>query len=495
MTDARSGPPRRVFLDVPAFDWLWILALSAWRATISGRIGLGVDEAHYALYGMRLDWSYFDHPPLVGWAQGLYLHAFGPGELPARLPAITCGIFSTVLVYRLALRICGGRTAARAAALALNASFLIAALWMMFLPDTLLAPLALWLTDIGARVIERDRRRDWIELGVCLGLSGLAKYTAILFVASLLGFVATERAWKSVRPMRLAGAALIAALLVSPVLLWNRAHDWISFKYQSGHVLGGAGLYPSKFFLFIAGQLAAYSPFLIAAAAIGWMAAWRGGANEPLDRGARLRLRLALWIAAPLLAFFAYASFRDEVLLHWTLAAWTLLIPLGVALALKLGWRRTAIGALAATGALTLFLMAELVGRFLPFPDWQSPYADLTGWTEIHRDIAQLRAESPARSFSIAVPNWTLGSRANYYLSDLAPVFVFDDRFDQFDLWEGGPPRTPDLLILSWRGFALGERERRQCDRLAPASKRTFYSHGRAVNQASLDWCLGFHPR
>jgi len=30
---------------------------------------LSVDEAHYALYANHLAWSYFDHPPLVGWIQ------------------------------------------------------------------------------------------------------------------------------------------------------------------------------------------------------------------------------------------------------------------------------------------------------------------------------------------------------------------------------------------------------------------------------------------
>ena len=34
---------------------------------VAGRFELSGDEAHYALYAYHLDWSYFDHPPLVGW--------------------------------------------------------------------------------------------------------------------------------------------------------------------------------------------------------------------------------------------------------------------------------------------------------------------------------------------------------------------------------------------------------------------------------------------
>ena len=32
-------------------------------------VEFSVDEAHYALYAKHLAWSYFDHPPLVGWIQ------------------------------------------------------------------------------------------------------------------------------------------------------------------------------------------------------------------------------------------------------------------------------------------------------------------------------------------------------------------------------------------------------------------------------------------
>jgi hypothetical protein len=202
-------------------------------------------------------------------------------------------------------------------------------------------------------------------------------------------------------------------------------------------------------------------------------------------------LRCALWLALPTLAFFAYASLHDEVLPHWTLVPWAILLPLGLALLLFIKKDRAAWASIGLTGAIALFLMAELLGQFLPFPDWQSPYADLTGWRDVRREVATL-AEARPSAFSIAVPNWTLGSRANYYLSDLAPVFVLDDRFDQFDLWEGGPPQTPDLLLVSWRGFDIGEAQKARCQSFEPISRRTFLSHGHAVNQVSLAWCRGY---
>src|ERR1700683_4135552 len=51
-------------LGVPTKDWAWLLGLCLFRFAIASRNNLGVDEAHYVLYGLNLDWSYFDHPPL-----------------------------------------------------------------------------------------------------------------------------------------------------------------------------------------------------------------------------------------------------------------------------------------------------------------------------------------------------------------------------------------------------------------------------------------------
>ena len=56
----------------PATLWL-TLVVAALHLLVAGRVPLSADEAHYALYGLHLDWSYFDHPPLVGWLQALVL--------------------------------------------------------------------------------------------------------------------------------------------------------------------------------------------------------------------------------------------------------------------------------------------------------------------------------------------------------------------------------------------------------------------------------------
>ena len=80
---------------------LFIAVFALIRVYISPLVGLGVDEAHYVLYGLNLDLSYFDHPPLVGWIEYLSSKFLGINELSARVPAIIIGFLTSIFLYRL----------------------------------------------------------------------------------------------------------------------------------------------------------------------------------------------------------------------------------------------------------------------------------------------------------------------------------------------------------------------------------------------------------
>jgi hypothetical protein len=81
-----------------------------------------------------------------------------------------------------------------------------------------------------------------------------------------------------------------------------------------------------------------------------------------------------------------------------------------------------------------------------------NPIADLYGWKIAGQKAAQL-AEA-AKANGIAVQNWTLGSRAAWYAQPL-PVFVLDQRQDQFDLWFGQLPTGASVLLINWSGMAF----------------------------------------
>jgi len=52
----------------------------------------------------------------------------------------------------------------------------------------------------------------------------------------------------------------------------------------------------------------------------------------------------------------------------------------------------------------------------------------------------------------VAVQNWTLGSRTAWYARPL-PVYVLDERKDQFDLWFGQPEAGSNIILVNWSGM------------------------------------------
>jgi len=67
-------------------------------------IEFSVDEAHYALYAQHLAWSYFDHPPLVGWIQWPLI-ALTSSEGVIRLIPESLWIISCYLIYHVTLEL------------------------------------------------------------------------------------------------------------------------------------------------------------------------------------------------------------------------------------------------------------------------------------------------------------------------------------------------------------------------------------------------------
>jgi hypothetical protein len=81
-----------------------------------------------------------------------------------------------------------------------------------------------------------------------------------------------------------------------------------------------------------------------------------------------------------------------------------------------------------------------------------NPIADLYGWKLAGQKAAELTQATKAAG--IAVQNWTLASRAAWYAKPI-PVFVLDQRKDQFDIWFGQLPLGANILLINWSGMSF----------------------------------------
>jgi 4-amino-4-deoxy-L-arabinose transferase-like glycosyltransferase len=425
-------------------------------------IEFSVDEAHYALYAQHLAWSYFDHPPLVGWIQWPLVTLISSEGLIRLIPELLW-ILSCYLVYQVTLEVhhlIQGRnagyltsalpspnTCGLMAVLAVIAAPIPHVLAIGLLPDTLLIPLSLGLMWMALRWLIKDHftLADWVLTGVLLGLAGLSKYTAA-FTAIALLFVfisAPRKAWISQAGFWF--AALIALAFITPVLYWNYVNDWISFKYQIAHGAGGSWLW-RRLAAYLGVQVLVYGPLLVLGAFL-------------FLKNCLQTTKLAL---LSLLGFFVipFAIFTGLSggggLPHWTSPAWFCLAPFaGIGLAKAWTTQHHRLIRFLFIFQLALCLIGfgfVLSGGINSDLVKSNPIADLYGWKLAGEKAAQLSKANKASG--IAVQNWTLGSRAAWYARP-TPVFVLDDRQDQFDLWFGKLPKGANILLVNWSGMSF----------------------------------------
>ena len=443
-------------------SWAAICTLiaAAVHLALGFSIEFSVDEAHYALYAQHLAWSYFDHPPLVGWIQWP-LVALTSSEGIIRLIPELLWIISAYLVYQATIEVhhfirgrnAGYLTSALPSAnlCGLMAVLIVIAAPMLhilaigLLPDTLLAPLSLGLMLMALRWLSKDRFSmiDWIITGILLGLAGLSKYTAAFTaLALLLVFLSTPRKpWITSVGFWL--AAIVALFFITPVLYWNWANDWISFKYQLAHGSGGEWLW-RRLGSYIGIQIVVFGPLFIL-----------GSFIFLKDCMHATKLSLLALFGFFLIPFAIFVSLSGGGgLPHWTSPAWFCLAPFaGIGLAKAWAtqhrqWIRILFFIQIALCCIGFGYV--LSGGISSASIKSNPIADLYGWKVAGQKAAELAKFNHASG--IAVQNWTLGSRAAWYASPI-PVFVLDQRQDQFDLWFGDLPVGANVVLINWSGM------------------------------------------
>lgn len=454
------APIRTPNRPLPASGLIMLLLIGlVIHATFGWLLTLSVDEAHYAYYAARLDWSYFDHPPLVGWVQWPLVAIGAPDGLLRLVPQLLW-LIATLQAYHLTKQVCrlthspqydavNAELAGRWAVGLIILAPVMHVLAVGLLPDTLLMVISLAIMQSAIKLSDTDRTAglgSWIWLGCLLGLAGLAKYTAVfpaLALTVMLGMHHGPRLLSRIGPWL---AILIGALMVSPVFFWNATHEWISFIYQINHGAGGSWKF-RRFLAFFGIQIVSYGPLLVL------------GAIWAFGHAKEMRVRawngLLLFFLIPFVVT-AYLSGGGGSLPHWTAPAWLAMTPFA-AIAIASRWHGPArnwirglawVQAFGCIAAFVILFSAGVPGVSQSDPlGKKNPIADLWGWDKAG-DMAQ-EISTRLDLKTLTVRNWTLASRLAWYARPM-PVVVIDKRYDQFDLWFGALKPGADALFVNW---------------------------------------------
>jgi 4-amino-4-deoxy-L-arabinose transferase-like glycosyltransferase len=416
--------------------WTVVLLLTLARLVLSAQVGLGDDEAYYWDWSRRLDWSYYDHPPMVAWLIASSTAVFGDTPLAVRLPFVLLSVLGGFLVLILTRQLWPRHPERAGRAMIVMHIVPILALGAVFAaPD-----MPMWVCWVGLILAARQAHRrdllsDWLTLGGVGGLALLSKYTSGLAIMGVLGWLlSTPRGRRQLRSLRPWLGGCVVLILFSPVLIWNSQREWVSFAFhlsgrhqQQVDVLGQLGT-------FLGSQALAISPLLLIACL--------GGLIAPGRCPPKL-LSLLRWQAAPVLILFGATSPLTQFKAHWTAPGFLVsaILAIGWLENRRLrGWWWSGVVGLAAL--LTGLVHLQALHPILPIPARDDPTHDLVGWDDVAGEVERLCSDSDC----VAVSHmYQLSAQAAFAMPDRTTLRL-GSRVDQYRVWQDGPPRR-------WRGI------------------------------------------
>jgi 4-amino-4-deoxy-L-arabinose transferase-like glycosyltransferase len=405
-----------------------------------------MDETYYWMWGQHPALSYFDHPALIGWTQGL-ASLFGWNVVALRLFPLLTFCADLVLLWLLAKRTAGEKW--RDSFWTTAAVFMSAPIFVLLtgsaLPDHLLLCFSL-LTVYAVESLRQTGKAGWLYLaGLSIGLAMLSKYTGALLGAGLVIYLlATPPLRPLFRSPHLYLAALIALALQLPVLIWNLQNDLASFGFivdgRSG--LGGNGTWWTGLGGYLAGAVAVLSPML-AVVMVRFGVGRRNSLGFP---------RLVFWLST--LAFLV-ASLFTNILIHWNAVAYIVVLPFLWPL-LRTRWLmilQLVYGAVAIGAAAFNFAVMPIAATYT-VADQTSSWS--YGWGEVVAEINTLR-QTQHVDF-IAASDYALASPLAFALHDPG-VTSLSPRREEYDYWfDPEAHRGQSALIVAdrWRGLDAG---------------------------------------
>lgn len=396
-----------------------------------------MDETYYFIWGQHPQLSYFDHPALVGWTEGIAGTLFGWNVVGLRAMVLLTLIGDLTLLYLFARRTEDPQWSFWTTTTIFLATPILFGLTGVALPDHLMVFFTLAAVYCVERLRREPERVRWLYLGgVAAGFAMLSRYNSGVLAGALLAYILIvpdmRRLWTT---PHLYLAVLLAIAMQTPVLIWNAQHGLASFGFITGGRprLPGSGINLEGLRGYIIGGLAVLSPFII----------W------PMLRFAFTRhdghgyARLVFAIST---LGFLLASLFTNILIHWNAIAYVAVLPF-----LATYFRsRILLGAQIVYGVLAIGFAAVNYG-VLPVmatvnaPDQTSAWA--YGWDEVASAVKEVRAGNDGIGF-IAATDYALASPLAFALHDrdVASISVHRDGYD--DWFDPEAHRGQDAIIV-----------------------------------------------
>ncbi len=395
------------FKNLTTIAFLGVFVIAVIQFLCACRVPLSGDEAYYWMWSKRLSLGYYDHPPMVAWLIAIGTTLLGDTPQGVRLMSVVLSAATSLLLFSLCYRISKKEEVAFGALALYWIIPYLAVESVMMTPDVgLIFFWTLSMTLFHDALLGSRRWTSWFFGGITWALAFYSKFTALIFLPSLLLFLiispSGRQALRHRGPWLSLGAALVT---LAPYVLWNTAHEWVSLHFQlmARHAVIASSA--SHFFKYPLLQSAALSPLLpLLFIYVIWKAI--RSRNSP-GREADLYL---ISLSVPTYLFFLYVSFHEQVEINWPVAGVLGLIVLTplVLLDQQAGPERKRdlrIAGAAASVAIVLMLLIysaclnplvvmKISGRFAGDNNPGNGFTMLYGYADVPRHIERVRSQN-----------------------------------------------------------------------------------------------------
>jgi 4-amino-4-deoxy-L-arabinose transferase-like glycosyltransferase len=333
--------------------------------------------------------GYVDYPPITPMLARFDTLVFGTALWSLRLLPILAGTAIVIVAAMIARDLGGGPRAQSVAAFCILVSGIyLGGTWVF---ETVAFDMLMWAITILllVRLLRTGDPRWWIPIGVSFGIGLETKYTILaLGLGVAVGLILTSERRQLTTPWPWI-AALIAAAILAPNLIWQVQHGWPSVSYLTSH--HGRIAQETSRGQFVLEQLVLVNLFLLPIVVAGMVWLFR-----------QRQFRLLAWIPIAVEAAFLVAGGKS----YYATPVFVLLYAggsVGLEPYLSEGRRLLRRAAVVVPAALLAVVLLPIALPVLPATTMaklnlykvRTDYGDMIGWPEFVRTVARVYDSLP----------------------------------------------------------------------------------------------------